>query len=98
MCTEHSREVQQMTTKHPIDVSITIGCPPSEVWDYVRNIESHVDWMHDANAIRITSLRSSGVGTVFECDTKIGPFRLVDKMEITTWKENEPWACERSSV
>ena len=78
-----------MTTKHPIDVSITIGRAPSEVWDYIRHIESHVDWMHDANAIRITSLTRSGVGTIFECDTKIGPFRLVDKMEITTWKENE---------
>ena len=29
-----------------------------------------------------------GVGTTFDCDTKIGPFRLTDRMEITEWVPN----------
>ena len=74
-----------MTPKQPIDVAVNIELPPEQVWDYVKDIESHTDWMRDASAIRITSDSAAGKGTTFECDTKIGPFRLVDKMEITDW-------------
>jgi len=42
--------------------------------------------MHDAVAIRFTSERTSGVGTAFDCDTKVGPLRLTDRMEITSWE------------
>ena len=51
----------------------------------MRHVEDHVDWMHDAVAIRFTSPTTSGVGTTFDCDTKVGPFRLTDRMEITEW-------------
>ncbi len=69
-----------------ITVSTTIDASPAEVWDAVEDIGSHVEWMADAEAIRITSERSRGVGTTFECDTKVGPFRLTDLMEITRWE------------
>jgi len=75
-----------MLQEHPIDVSVTIPRTPDEIWQYVENIESHVAWMKDAHAIRFTSDIHKGVGTTFECDTKIGPFRLIDKMEITEWE------------
>ena len=78
-----------MNTKQPIDVSVTISRPPAEVWAYVKNIESHTEWMLDADAIRITSSNASGTGTRFDCDTKIGPFRLVDRMEITAREDNK---------
>tara|TARA_Y100000746_G_C15148121_1_gene303743 strand:- start:28 stop:477 length:450 start_codon:yes stop_codon:yes gene_type:complete len=78
-----------MNTKQPIDVSVTISRRPAEVWAYVKNIESHTEWMLDADAIRITSSTASGTGTRFDCDTKIGPFRLVDRMEITAWEDNK---------
>ena len=55
------------------------------VWRHVEDIASHVNWMADAEAIRFTSPSTSGVGTTFDCDTKIGPFRLTDRMEITEW-------------
>jgi hypothetical protein len=42
--------------------------------------------MDDAVAIRLTSGPRGGVGTTFECDTKVGPFRLLDRMEVTEWK------------
>jgi hypothetical protein len=68
-----------------IRVSIIIDRPPVVVWDYVENIASHVEWMADAEAIRFTSPATRGVGTTFDCDTKIGPFRLTDRMAITEW-------------
>ncbi len=69
-----------------IKVSVLIEAPPSEVWQVVEDVGSHVDWMDDAVAIRFTSDRTQGVGTTFECDTKVGPFKLMDLMEITQWK------------
>ncbi len=66
-------------------VSVTIDAPRPQVWAGVRDIASHVDWMADAVAIRFTSARHDGVGTTFDCDTKIGPLRLTDKMEVTEW-------------
>ena len=68
-----------------IKVSIEIDATPEKVWQIVEPIERHVDWMHDAVAIRFTSDQTRGVGTAFLCDTKVGPIRLTDKMEITEW-------------
>ena len=65
--------------------SIIIDRPPAVVWRYVEDIASHVEWMADAEAIRFISPSTRGVGTTFDCDTKIGPFRLTDRMEITEW-------------
>ncbi len=69
-----------------IRVATTIDAPPARVWDDIKDIASHVEWMEDAVAIRFTSRHRSGVGTAFDCDTKVGPIRLTDRMEITEWK------------
>lgn len=68
-----------------LKVAITLDATPDEVWHDISDIASHVEWMEDAVAIEFTSHRSSGVGTTFDCDTAIGPFRLTDHMEITRW-------------
>ncbi len=70
-----------------IRVSVVIPASPRQVWDDVRNISSHVEWMTDALAIRFTSERRSGTGEAFDCDTRVGPFRMTDRMEITDWEE-----------
>jgi len=72
-----------------IRVSTAIAARPDEVWADVRDLGSHVEWMADAEAIRFTSEARAGVGTTFDCDTKVGPFRLVDRMEVTEWVEGE---------
>ncbi|MCO8129166.1 SRPBCC family protein [Acidimicrobiia bacterium EGI L10123] len=72
-----------------ITVSTTIDASPAAVWAAVEDVGSHVDWMADAEAIRFTSDRTSGVGTTFECDTKVGPLRLTDLMEITRWEPEQ---------
>ena len=56
------------------------------MWRTIEPIASHVEWMEDAVSIRFTSTRRSGVGTTFDCETRVGPFHLVDKMEITRWR------------
>ena len=64
---------------------IEIDASPERVWQIVEPVERHIDWMHDAVAIRFTTDQTRGVGTAFLCDTKVGPIRLTDKMEITQW-------------
>ena len=68
-------------------MSVVIPATPRQVWEDVRDISSHVEWMMDAVAIRFTSDRRSGRGTTFACDTRVGPFRLTDRMEVTEWGE-----------
>lgn len=69
-----------------IYVSTVIDAPPDEVWRVVEPIERHVDWMADAEAIRFEGDQTRGVGTRFVCDTRVGPLRLTDRMEITEWE------------
>ncbi|MFM8868154.1 MAG: SRPBCC family protein [Ilumatobacteraceae bacterium] len=69
-----------------IQVSIDIVATPERVWEVVEPVERHVDWMADAVAIRFVGSQTRGVGTAFLCDTKVGPLRLTDRMEITEWE------------
>jgi hypothetical protein len=73
-----------------IRVETLIGAPPPVVWADLADVASHVEWMADATAIRFTTPSTQGVGTTFECDTKVGPLRLTDEMEIIEW---EPPSC-----
>ena len=75
-----------------IQVSTVIDAPPATVWDVVRHIERHVDWMVDAEAIRFTSDQRTGLGTAFDCETRIGPLHLTDRMEITEWQPGRTMA------
>ena len=68
-----------------IRVTTAMAAAPERVWAEVADIESQPRWMQDAVAIRFSSAQRSGVGTAFECDTRVGPLRLVDRMEITDW-------------
>jgi hypothetical protein len=68
-------------------VSVTIDATPARVWAEVGTIERHVDWMADAESIVFTSRSHRGVGTTFDCATRIGPLRVVDRMEVTDWRE-----------
>ena len=52
--------------------------------------------MLDAVAIRFQNDQHRGVGTIFDCDTRVGPFKLVDRMEITEWEVGRPWVYATS--
>jgi hypothetical protein len=81
-----------------ITVETELDAPPNVVWSDVRNISSHVQWMHDAESIWFTSNGREGVGTSFECETKVGPIRLTDVMEITEWADAETMGVRHSGV
>lgn len=69
-----------------IETSIEVGAPPALVWAHLADIGSHVEWMADAEAINFTSTSRQGTGTTFDCATRVGPLRLLDRMEITEWE------------
>jgi hypothetical protein len=67
-------------------VAVTIPASPDRVWAAIEDISTHVRWMGDAERITFTGARTEGVGTTFDCLTRVGPFALVDKMAITAWE------------
>ena len=81
-----------------ISVSVQIDAPVDRVWQVVEPIERHVDWMADAVAIRFTGQQTRGAGTEFECDTKVGPFTLVDKMTVTSWEPMREMGVRHSGI
>jgi uncharacterized protein YndB with AHSA1/START domain len=81
-----------------IRVSTVIDAPPAAVWAAIDDVATHVAWMEDAVAIRFRSAQTTGVGTVFECDTKIGPIRLVDVMEITEWRPGKAMGVRHTGI
>jgi carbon monoxide dehydrogenase subunit G len=68
-------------------VQTTIDAPPRAVWRRLADIADHVSWMADAASIRFTGDQRKGVGTTFECETRVGPLRTRDVMEVTEWRE-----------
>jgi uncharacterized protein YndB with AHSA1/START domain len=81
-----------------IRVATTIEAPPEAVWSSLADVGSHVEWMADAEAIRFTSPRHQGVGTTFDCDTRVGPFRLTDRMEVTEWDEGRAMGVRHAGL
>jgi hypothetical protein len=81
-----------------IRVSIPVDVPPRRLWADLQDIASHVEWMHDAVAIRFTSRQRRGVGTTFDCDTKVGPLRTTDHMEVTEWRPGKAMGIRHVGV
>jgi uncharacterized protein YndB with AHSA1/START domain len=81
-----------------ICVSADNDASPAAVWRVLEPIESHVDWMADAELIRFSTDQTRGVGTRFECVTKVGPIRLTDRMEITQWEPERAMGVRHHGV
>ena len=81
-----------------IHVTADYDATPAAVWHAIERIDSHVDWMADAEAIRFVSAQTEGVGTRFECVTRIGPIRLTDRMEITEWEQGRSMGVRHTGV
>jgi carbon monoxide dehydrogenase subunit G len=81
-----------------ITVSTIVPAGPAAVWEELRHVDRHVEWMADAEAIRFRSGQTEGVGTTFETDTKVGPIRLKDVMEITEWDAGQVMGIRHTGV
>ena len=64
----------------------------------IEPIERHVDWMADAESITFTSTTQRGVGTRFDCLTRVGPFRTTDRMTVTEWEPGRAMGIEHRGV
>jgi len=81
-----------------VGASVEIERTRAAVWEELARIEDHVTWMNDAAAIRFVGAQRRGTGTTFECDTRVGPLRLTDVMEITDWDEPSTMAVAHRGV
>jgi len=69
-----------------IRVETTLPVPPATAWGDLRHIARHVEWMADAVSVMFTTESREGVGTAFDCRTRVGPLRLTDRMVVTEWE------------
>lgn len=77
-----------------VTVCTVVACPPAVLWAVLEPIERHVEWMADALRITFVSDTRRGVGTEFDCLTRIGPFRTVDRMRVTEWDPGRAMGIE----
>lgn len=66
---------------------VDIDAPLSTVWRAASDLATHDRWMADAESIVFLSETRSGVGTVMQVRTVVGPLRTTDIMEVTEWDE-----------
>jgi len=81
-----------------IKVGVTIAAPPTDVWRVIEPIERHVEWMKDAVSITFTSTMHRGVGTRFDCLTRVGPFHTNDQLTVTEWEPGRTLGIEHRGV
>ncbi len=81
-----------------IRVCVAIDAPVARVWETVEQIEHHTEWMTDARRITFRSSHTRGVGTEFDCLTRVGIFRLTDRMTVTEWEPRAALGIEHHGV
>ena len=73
---------------------VIVAAPRATAWAALADIASHVDWMADAESITFTSTMHRGVGTRFDCVTRVGPFHTKDALTITEWEPGRVMGIE----
>lgn len=63
--------------------AVEIAAPVEQVWEEAVDFASHAEWMKDAVSIRFEGKRRREPGAVLLIETKVGPFRTVDRFEVT---------------
>lgn len=81
-----------------IHLCITIGAPVESVWNTIESVEDHTEWMADAESITFVTDQRAGVGTEFDCLTRVGPLSTVDRMRVTEWKPNAAMGIEHRGM
>ena len=81
-----------------IQVSVEIAQPPAVVWADVARLDTHVEWMADAESIEFADDQRSGVGTTMKVLTKVGPLRTVDVIRVVGWEEQRSIAVRHEGL
>jgi hypothetical protein len=70
------------------DITVAVDLPAAvdEVWAEAARLESHVEWMADAHSIEFLSAQRQGVGTRMQVETRVGPLRTKDVIEVVAWE------------
>ena len=71
-----------------ISVSIDIEAPLETVWSEAADLGSHSEWVADAESIEFETDQRQGVGTRMRVETRVGPLRTTDVMEVTEWEDS----------
>lgn len=69
-----------------IAVETLLAAPPEKVWADISRLDTHVEWMADAERLEFLSERRQGAGTRIRVATRVGPFRTSDVMSFTAWE------------
>lgn len=81
-----------------VEVSVMIEAPLVQVWAAAADLESHVEWMGDAESITFLTDRRRGIGTRMEVATRVGPFGTTDIMHVTEWREQQRIGVRHTGV
>lgn len=81
-----------------IKISRHIDQSQEKVWDTISNLAAHPSWMKDAVNLEFTTDQTSGVGTLMEVETRIGPFTMVDMLEVTDWVDGHHIVVQHRGV
>lgn len=66
-----------------------VRAPLAVVWEAVADLGSHPRWMTDAESLEFLGDVRSGVGTRMLVETRIGPLRTRDVIEVTGWEPGQ---------
>jgi hypothetical protein len=77
-----------------IHICTTIAATPDTVWHAVEHVETHTEWMLDADRITFRSDRHEGVGAEFDCVTRVGPLHTTDRFVVTRWEPGSAMGIE----
>jgi uncharacterized protein YndB with AHSA1/START domain len=81
-----------------IHICTTIARPPDHVWRALERIETHTEWMLDAERITFRSERHEGVGAEFDCLTRVGPLHTTDRFVVTRWEPGVAMGIEHTGA
>ncbi|HLU31370.1 MAG TPA: SRPBCC family protein [Acidimicrobiia bacterium] len=73
----------------PLVVSVLVRAPLAVVWEAVADLGSHPRWMTDAESLEFLGDVRSGVGTRMLVETRVGPLRTRDVIEVTGWEPGQ---------
>lgn len=83
---------------HHLEVDVHIEQPIERVWADLAKLETHSEWMRDAEAIEFVTEQRQGAGTRIRVPTRIGPLRTVDEIEFTAWEPPNRMAIDHRGL